>query len=34
MAKKVKFKEFQKKHTNGFIETTTAAYIDITTEIE
>lgn len=32
--KKVKFKEFQRKHSDGFVETTTAAYIDITPEMK
>ena len=33
-AKKVKFKEFQKKHDNGFVETSTAAYVDVTSEMK
>ena len=28
---KVKFKEYQKKHNNGYIETDLIAYVDITT---
>ena len=34
MAKKVKFKEYQKKHIDGFVENIICAYFDVTSEVK